>query len=541
MKRFVFPFSVLLDYHNGVLQLLEKELNNNTNSSMGMLKTLINELASREVSILQVISSNTGVITLTEKDCSWIEQLCQASIIENKGEAFINANTTFTFDFEYVQSQIIRTYLLLCPINYRHIVQKYQCHTRRLTNTSGPIDIDGLDLDGRYRVPLSEGQIEKEWSYLKVMPLDKLYHAYGLLRQIALTLKNTTVDERVSTDLFTFLQSTDHDDDLRQRLEQYEVNNFPLCHLYHVIKIYAELIHGFSHLFSNVSSLLQVPLDSRVNEQLTQQLHQNLIQSDDDDGSTDMIQARIIVITLLLTDLSGVEDSLLQQATQPLVRTCEYLAIESDLLQWIPEEVRCEHYVPLSIHLIRLRSNLQERKVNIEEKVVKRWEEQSHDRQEKREERFQPYSFPDPPLTTFDTDLSDQNFPVEDSVCTSSRLFELRLRTWSLAHRPPFFTSYITIEKMSNQSRQSSPKRKGSRRHFPMDQPAGFSARPRNSTDIYRRSSEIKKRTSMIMSFWIRMRSLSIFLKLQSNSVLNIGSSPKKTLFRYDFNFKNKH
>ena len=438
MKReeLFFPFSVLLNYHNGMLQLLALELNSDTNASMGVLKTLVNELASREVSILQVISSNTGVIALTEKDCTWIEQLCQASIIENEHEASINANTIFTFDFEYVQSQIIRTYLLLCPINYRHIVQKYQCHTRRAPNMIGHADIDGLGLDERYRVPLSEEQIDKEWSYLKVIPLDQLYHAYGLLRQIAVTLKNNSEVERASTNLFDFVRSTDHEDDVRQRLEQYEINNFPLCHLHNVIKIYAELIHGFSHLFTNVSSLLQVALDPQVNEELMRRLHENLIQSDDDDNNTDMIQARILAITQLLNDLSGIEDSLLQQAAQPLVQTCGYLAIENDLLQWIPEGVRCEHYVPLSIHLIRLRSNLQERKVNIEEKEVKRWTEESYDQREKGEDRFQLYTFSNPPMTTFDpdiissrdTEIPDQRLPVEDSPVTSTILFELQMK-----------------------------------------------------------------------------------------------------------------
>ena len=437
-EEFLFLFSVVLNYHNGMLQLLAQQLNSETSASMGVLKTLVNELASREVSILQVISSNTGVIALTEKDCSWVEQLCQASIIENEQEASINANTIFTFDFEYVQSQIIRAYFLLCPINYRHIVQKYQCHTRRAPNTIGHADIDGLDLDERYRVPLSEEQMDKEWSYLKVMPLDKLYHAYGLLRQIAITLKVNSEVERASTNLFDYVRSTDHDDDVRQRLEQYEINNFALCHLYHVIRIYAELIHGFSHLFTNVSSLLQVPLDSQVNEELTQRLYENLIQSTDanDDERTDMIQARILAITQLLQDLSGIEDSLLQQAAQPLVKTCEYLAIENDLLQWIPEGVRCEHYVPLSIHLIRLRSSLQERKVNIEEKEVKRWTEQSYDQREKAEDRFQPYAFSDQRLTTFDPDLispldtaiPDPSLPVDGTSLASSRLFELQMK-----------------------------------------------------------------------------------------------------------------
>ena len=436
-KRVVFPFRVLLDYHNGMLQLLENEINNDGNPSMGVLKALINELASREVSILQLISSNTGVIALTEKDCSWIEQLCQASIIEREQEASINANTIFTFDFEYVQSQIIRRYLLLCPINYRHIAQKYQCHTRRVPNTSANTEIDALDLDERYRIPMNDDHMEKEWTYLKLLPLDQLHRAYSLLRQIAVTLQNNTDNELASDDLFTFVQSTDDDNDVRQKLEEHEIKNFRLCHLYYVIKFYAEVIHGFAHLFTNVSALLQVPLDAQMNEELTQRLHENLLQFADADETTDNIQTKIKSITQLLQDLSGIEDSLSQQAAQPLVKTCEYIAIENDLLQWIPDSVRCEHYVPLSIHLIRIRSNLQERKVNIEEKEVIRWKEQSYDRQEKQEDQFQPYAFSDPQLTTFDPDLvstldttnPDPNLPVDDRSLASSRLFALQMET----------------------------------------------------------------------------------------------------------------
>ncbi|CAF1111410.1 unnamed protein product [Didymodactylos carnosus] len=95
----------------------------------GPLKDIINEL-SREMSILQITQGNMGVITLNKMDCQWIEQLSRASL-ENEKDYFIKLNTPLNFNFLYVQSYLIRTYLLYCRINYEHIKGKYQCYTQR--------------------------------------------------------------------------------------------------------------------------------------------------------------------------------------------------------------------------------------------------------------------------------------------------------------------------------------------------------------------------------------------------------------------------
>jgi hypothetical protein len=357
----------LVDYHNNLLELVEKELNINDNHTIGVLKTLVKELTSKEVSILQVARYNTGVISLNEKDCSWIEQLSQASLINNEKEDFLNVNSHFMFDFIYVQSQIIRTYLLLCRINYRHIIQKYQCHTKRIQTTN----IENCDLDEKYLVPLSNEQLDNEWNYLKDVLLDKLYHAYSLLRQISLTLK-THQDDLSSTNLFEFVRSTDHD--IYERLEQYEIKDFQLCHIDHVLKLYTESISDFQHLFTDIPPLLRVPIDSQLNDELTQKLEENLINIEYN-NDIDKIQSTIQTITEFLNELKTIEDTLLQQSAQSLREICGHVTINNAILIWLPERIKCENYVALNIHLIRTRSILQERKVNIEEKETKLWNE----------------------------------------------------------------------------------------------------------------------------------------------------------------------
>jgi hypothetical protein len=92
-------------------------------------------------------------------------------------------------------------------------------------------------------------------------------------------------------------------------------------------------------------------------------------------NNTDKIQSTIQTITELLDELKSAEDTLLQQSAQSLIEICEHVAIENLVLSWIPKGIKCENYVALNIHLIQTRSILQERKVNIEEKEMKLWEE----------------------------------------------------------------------------------------------------------------------------------------------------------------------
>ena len=323
---------------------------------------------------------------MNDEDCSSIEQLSRASLINDDEQDFLTADSRLKFDFVYVQSQIIRTYLLLCRINYEHIIQKYQCHTKRNQATTTN-DIESLNLDEKYLIPLSNEQLDNEWNYLKDMLFDKLYHAYNLLRQIALTLKDHR-DDKSSLNLYQFANAMDSDNDIYQRLEQYEIKDFQLCHIDHILKLYAESISGFQHLFTDIPPLLRIPIDTQLNEDLTRNFDENIINND-----LDSIQLTIQTITEFLNELKTIENTLLQRSTQSLTETCQHLAIENSILSFIPERIKCENYVEISIHLIRTRSILQERKMNIEDKETKLWNENfnSFEQQEKQENRFQQY------------------------------------------------------------------------------------------------------------------------------------------------------
>jgi hypothetical protein len=407
------------------------------------LKNLFKKLASKEMSILKVANDNTGVMTLNDEDCLWIEQLSQASLVNNENENFLTANSRLMFDFVYVQSQIIRTYFLLCHINYRHIHQKYQCHTKRI-QTTNTTEFESLNLDKQYLVPLSNEQLED----LKDMSLDKLYNAHCILRQIALTL-TTHQDDKSLIYLYEFVRTTDHDRDLYQKLEQYEIKDFQLCYIDHILKLYAESISGFQHLFTDVHHLLRIPIDSQLNTELIQKFDENMINIDYSDD-IDKIHSKIQMITDFLNELKPIEDALLQQSARSLTETCKHLAIENPMLLWIPERIKCENYVALNIHLIRTRSILQERKVNIEEKEMILWNENFHSskQQDKHANRFHQYLNSQDREQTFDRrpyinesndwtlplmdteisdiDLTDENRPNDDAKYSS--LIEVNMK-----------------------------------------------------------------------------------------------------------------
>jgi hypothetical protein len=178
--EFVSYFSVLADYHNELLDVLEENVKRENNNGCIPIRNLVNELTSKEISVLQIMDDNAGVITLSDQDYSYIEKLCKASLI-SQDEYFPTTNMSLTFDYLYVQSYIIRKYFLHRRINYRHISQKYQCYIRRASGAALTThDIEIFNLDEKYTVSLSNQQLNTDWNHLKEMPLDKLYHGYNL-------------------------------------------------------------------------------------------------------------------------------------------------------------------------------------------------------------------------------------------------------------------------------------------------------------------------------------------------------------------------
>lgn len=115
-----FIFSVLIDYHNSILDLLEQEIDDNS-----PFKPLIDQLTRRQLSIIQIVENTTGVITFNEEDYSHIQRLSQAAL-EIQDQHFPNSNTPLHFNFLYIQSNIIRSHLLFSRIHYHHIHKKYQ-------------------------------------------------------------------------------------------------------------------------------------------------------------------------------------------------------------------------------------------------------------------------------------------------------------------------------------------------------------------------------------------------------------------------------
>ncbi|CAF4015121.1 unnamed protein product [Rotaria sp. Silwood1] len=339
------------------------------------------------------MQENTGVICLNDDDCSWIEKFACANLIL-EDEFLPTYDTKLNFDYLYVQSYVIRTYLLLCHIKYQHIAQKYMFFVpRKITNVVTMNDDDMFKLDENYSMPL-----ETDWRHLYVMPIDQLYPGYNILRQIASTLKNEPCN-RSDMRLFEYIETIEDKDQIIEKLNEYKVQDFQLCHMNHVGKLYKDLIRRFEHLFSDTSPLLQMPMLSELSEQLNNILKKELIDTDDNNGDKTIIvqklQSNIEDIDRLLEDLKNIEDTLVQQAAKPLAQTCTYMSIENSILSIIPEEIKCENYVSLNIQLIQVRSKLQEKTINIEEENTKQWnenfdEESNQIEQQIRGNRFRP-------------------------------------------------------------------------------------------------------------------------------------------------------
>ena len=367
---FLFYFSILVEYHNNLLNLLSKETNNNGNHVADSMKNVINNLSSKEISLLQIVRDNTGVITFTDDDFQWIEQLSRALLINVNDEYFQRVDAPMNFDFLYLQSYIIRTHLLFCRINYKHVIQNYQCYVRR-TNVN--TENGTLDLDEKYCLELNHQQLEIDWNHLKEMQMDKLYHGHHLLRKISFILKNQQED-RSQINLFEFIQSIGDDQNIRHQIQQNEIKDFQLCYIDQIRRLYENSISDFQHLFTDVSQTLRTPIDPQVETELDETF-QAVIISIIDDNNVNQIQSTIKQITDLLNDLRSVEHHLCGQWARPLKEICQALEIENSILDLIPDGIKCENYVALNIHIIWMRRILQERIVNIEEKETEQWDE----------------------------------------------------------------------------------------------------------------------------------------------------------------------
>ncbi|CAF4283555.1 unnamed protein product, partial [Adineta steineri] len=171
--------------------------------------------------------------------------------------------------------------------------------------------------------------------------------------------------------LYDFIRTFDHEQNFQRQIEQYEIKDFQLMYFDHIYQLYTNSISNFQHLFTDVSQLLRTPIEIQLDNELSEMLQGATLSVDD----IDRIKILIQTITDLLNDLRTNEHFLQRQWTDSLKETCSILAIENSILNLIPDGIKCENYVALCIHLIRMRTILQEQMVNIEEKETKQWDE----------------------------------------------------------------------------------------------------------------------------------------------------------------------
>ncbi|CAF1618669.1 unnamed protein product, partial [Didymodactylos carnosus] len=176
---------VLVDYHNGLLDIIE---NDNSIRNSIVLQNLVNSLTQKEVSIIQIARDSKGVISLSDQDFKQIEQIARASLISvDKQDK--NEYTQLNFDFIYVQSYIIRNYLLLSRINYKHVHKIYQCYIQKKeTDVSTTVASSYVGQD--FNIPIDQEKLENEWNYLTEMMLDKLYNSLSTIKHISFMLKD---------------------------------------------------------------------------------------------------------------------------------------------------------------------------------------------------------------------------------------------------------------------------------------------------------------------------------------------------------------
>ncbi|CAF1212894.1 unnamed protein product [Rotaria sp. Silwood1] len=358
--------SVLINHHNNLLELLETEINQNGDTlGLGPLKDIIRELSERKISILQITQENMGVITLNKIDCQWIEQLSRASL-ENENGYFLKLDKPLKFNFLYVQSYLIRTYLLYCRINYQHIKGKYQCYTKRkVPITTNDVEVDN-NIDKDFIALLAD-----EWNHLEQKNLDQLKNELNFLQRIMDVLKNFSEDYS-SMKLSEFIKYTNYDGRFSDQFEQYKMKDFTLSQIKSVYQLYERSINLIQHAYINVSHLIRVPLDKKLNDELDYILKSWFILSNDQ-PEKEKLQAKIRTITEFLNDLKDVEHRLDGQWAKSFAETCEILSIENSIVSLIPKEIKCENYVPLCLKFIQIRSQLQEQVIGIEEKIINIW------------------------------------------------------------------------------------------------------------------------------------------------------------------------
>ncbi|CAF4401058.1 unnamed protein product [Rotaria sp. Silwood2] len=108
------------------------------------------------------------------------------------------------------------------------------------------------------------------------------------------------------------------------------------------------------------------------------------------------------------------------QWAQSFVDTCKALEINYEIVALIPKAIKCENYVPLCLKFIEIRSQLQERMIDIEEKTVNLWNARFDipDTNQSQENSFQLFRNKDDTYLCFD---QEQNSKLDNQAPTVSQ------------------------------------------------------------------------------------------------------------------------
>ena len=353
-------FSVLVEFHNQTLSVLEQQVEHDQNFNTSPLTKLIRASAKKEVSIFQIAQSKTGIITIDEHERQEIEQLCRACL-QNQNTYFLQNNTQLRFDYLYIQSYIIRTYLLYSRVNVEHIRGQYRCLKKQKqprNSTNHPLHIDP--------------SLEKEWSNLKHLRFDRLEKELKFLQRIQQTINNIDDESISKMRLSEFVRSTTRGNRFAGEYTQYEINDFLLQHINPVCDFYTRAINASQYLFNGISKDIMEDLNSHLDKQFDQNIEEFRTESLKEEDEV-LLDKLIGIISEFIKDLQNSSGTFAERLSESFRETCEALAFAEQCCQLIPTEVHGKNYPSVIQKFVHLRSQLQEEKMGLRERKTEVW------------------------------------------------------------------------------------------------------------------------------------------------------------------------
>lgn len=362
--HFFVYFSVLIGFHNDLVELLRSEIDaNGKDLGLGPLKDIVIDLSKREISILQIAESKLGVISINEADCRWIEQLARATL-DKEDSYFLTSGSPLNFQFIYFQTYLVRTYLLYCGINDTHFESKYQFYVQ-------PHMPSVVERHNDIADPELDVQNEQKWDHLKFNDLDRLQNEFQFIQMIK-NLLNTDPQNYSMMMLSEFVQLDNEDYQFARQYEKYQISDFRLSQIENICGFYQQAIIRVQNAYNHVSTTIDVPISEALALDLDRIFTESFL-FENSEPEKEKLEQNKRVITDFLEELKDVHEDLARQSSQPFATTCEYWGFESFILGLIPVQLKCENYVPLCVKLIEIRSQLEERNIAIREKNEVKW------------------------------------------------------------------------------------------------------------------------------------------------------------------------